>query len=230
MEKNFINVDLSRVRDVRVTYTDLEDNSQEINMEVNFIGDTLISLYFRSKEDFNINYPQKITVKFISERGLFIAKAVLQEVKKQDNFVYFTILAPKKIEHRQNRKYFRINLRRTCVLVATDEEGNSTAFMSRLVNISAGGVLMYKLETMFDSKYVAINPEEYDYFTVILFLDIDIVMKLSARYVRQEQQPESPPSYAFEFIEMKNRDINTISKYLTKKQIEQIKKEKKLGL
>ena len=230
MEKSFINADLTRVRDVRVTYTDLDDNSQEIFAEVNFISDTLISLYFHSKEDFNINYPQTITIKFITERGLFIAKATLQEVKKQDSFVYFTILAPKKIEHRQNRKYYRINLRRTCVLVATDEEGNSTAFMSRLVNISACGILMYKLETMFDSKYVAINPEDYDFFTVVLFLDIDIVLKLSARYVRQEQQPESPPSYAFEFIEMKNRDINTISKYLTKKQLEQIKKQKKLNL
>ena len=139
-------------------------------------------------------------------------------------------MPPKKIEHRQNRKYFRITLKRTCVLVATDEEGNSTAFMSKLVNISAGGILMHKLETMFESKYVAINPDDYAFFTVVLFLDVDLVLKLSANYVRQEQADEATPSYAFEFIEMKNRDINAISKYLTKKQLEQIKQRKKLNL
>ncbi len=230
MEQRFSNADLSKIKDVKVIYTDLDDKTHEVSTEVNFISDILISLYFRCNKEFDINYPQTITVKFITERGLFIAKATLQEVKRLEDFIYLTILSPKKIDHRQNRKYFRINLKRTCVLVGTDEGGDSTAYMSKLVNVSAGGILMHKMETMFESKYVAIEPNDYDFFTIILFLDIDLVLKLAARYVRQEQIDEPTPSYAFEFIEMKPRDINAISKYLTKKQLEQIKQEKKLNL
>ncbi len=230
MEISFGKADLSRIRNIQVSYTDLDGQLQIVDAEVNFISDILISLYLRYKGDFHINYPQTISIKFITDRGLFIAHATLQEIKKQDDTVYLTILAPKRIEHRQNRKYFRISLKRTCVLVCTDEEGNSTAFMSKLVNVSAGGILMHKLETMFDSKYVAIEPFDYDYFTIVLFLDVDLVLKLSANYVRQEQIDEPTPSYAFEFIDMKPRDINAISKYLTKKQLEQIKQEKKLNL
>ena len=136
-------------------------------------------------------------------------------------------MPPSRMNRRQNRKYYRVNLKRTCVLFVTDKEGNSTAFMSKMVDVSAGGVLIHKLESMFSNEIIIINPSDYEYFNIVLFLDLDIVLKLQARPVRTENM-ETSPRYAFEFIKMKQSDIDIISKYVTKEQVEQLKMQNKL--
>ena len=224
---NYNTADLSKLKYVKVIYTGLDSNLHEVKTEVKFIGNELIALYFRDyNRGFNINYPQKVTVKFVCEDGLYSAQSVLQKIEKVDDIVYFTILPPGKMDKRQNRKYYRINLKRTCVLITTKKDGTSSAYMSRLVDVSAGGVLIHRLESMFNDKYVSIEPKDYDYFNIVLFLDLDIVLKLSARYIRHEKAEDSD-RYAFEFTRMKPADTDTISKYVTKEQVEQLKMQNK---
>ena len=224
-EMGYNAAELSKLRYVKVIYTGLDNKQHEIKTEVKFLGEALISLYFRYKQCFDIQYPQEVTIKFVT--GLYIAKSTLQEIKKDDNLVYFTIVPPARMEKRQNRRYYRINLKRTCVLVATDANGNSSGYMSRLVDVSAGGLLIHKLESMFSDEYVTIDPLSYKYFNIVLFLDIDTVLKLSAKFIRWEKGEESS-RYAFEFMRMKQSDIDTISKYVNKEQIEQLKMQQQL--
>ena len=75
---------------------------------------------------------------------------------------------------------------------------------------------------MFDNTYVSIDPAAFSYFNIVLFLDLDIVLKLSARFIRHEKQSDSD-RYAFEFTRMKQCDIDTISNYVTKEQVERLK-------
>jgi len=225
-EMNYNTADLSKLKYIKVVYTGLDSGWHEVKTEVKFMGTELISLYFRDNRGFNINYPQKVTIKFVCEDGLYTAQSTLQKIEKVDELVYFTILPPARMDKRQNRKYFRINLKRTCVLIATKKDGNSAAYMSRLVDVSAGGVLIHQLESMFNDKYVSIDPINYDYFNIVLFLDLNIVLKLSARFIRHEKADESD-RYAFEFVRMKPGDIDTISKFVTREQVEQLKLQNK---
>ena len=219
--------DLSNLKYVKVAYTGLDNKSHEVVTDVQQLGEELISVYFRYKAKFDIKYPQQVTVKFITDGGMFVAESLLQEIKKSDSYVYFTIMPPAKMIKRQERKYYRIQLKRACVLVATDKSGNSSCFMSRLVDISAGGVLIHKLESMYNSDIVSINPQDYKRFNIVLFLDIETVLKLTARFVRQEKNDVSY-RYAFEFTEIQQKDVDTISKYVTKEQVEQLKLQRKI--
>ncbi len=225
-EINYNAADLSKMKYVKVTYTGLDNKQHDIKTEAKFIGESSISVYFRSKLDFDIKYPQEVTVKFVTDGGLFIARSVLQEIKKSDNFVYLTIEPPAKMTKRQERKYYRINLNRACVLVATNKDDCYNVFVSKLVDVSAGGVLIHRLESMLNNEIVAVNPSDYKNYNIILFLDIDTVLKLSARYVRHEKTEESY-RYAFEFTNTKQKDIDTISKYVTKEQVEQLRLQRK---
>lgn len=123
------------------------------------------------------------------------------------------------------RKYIRVGLKRHCVLICTDEYGNSKSYMSRSIDMSLGGVLIHKLESMFSNDYVRINPADFRYFNIVLFLDIDVVLKLSANYVRQEKGRVSY-RYGFEFVGVNNEDLGTVSKYITQEQLRQRKQQK----
>ena len=83
--------DIARPKYVKVTYMGLDNKLHEIKTDVKFIGDMLISVYFRYNKDFNINYPQKVSVKFITEDGLYVAETTLQKIEKSGSFVYFDI-------------------------------------------------------------------------------------------------------------------------------------------
>ena len=217
--------DLSNLKYISVVYTDLNGNLHEAKTEIKHIDTEIIELYFKDRKDCNIDIQQMVTIKFICEDGLYKAKSTLKKFEKIDNNIYLSILPPNALNKQQNRKYYRINLKRTCVLICTDAEGHSDAFMSKMVDVSAGGVLIYQLESMFDNEFVSIYPAAYEYFNIVLFLDLDTVLKLSARFVRQVKA-EKIDRYAFEFIKMKQADIDKISKFVTKEQVEQLKAQK----
>lgn len=224
----YSNASLSNLKYVKIDYV-ADDKLHEIKTEVKFIRDNLIQVYFRSRKDFDLKYPQLVSAKFVAEDCLYTAEVTLNDVQRADNFIYLDLIPPKVMDRRQNRKYYRICLKRTCVLIATDRTGRSTAFMSRLVDVSAGGLLIHQLESMFDSTYINIDPSEYVQYNIVLFLDLDIVLKLSARYVRQEKA-EVSNRYAFEFINIKQSDVDTISQYVTKEQVEQLNLQQKLKI
>ena len=226
-EMSFDEADLSRLKYVKIVYTGPDGESQEIKTQAKFIRSDLTSLFLNSSDDFDINYPQDIVVKFVAEDASYEGQATLQKIERGRTLVAFTITSPKTVERCQNRRYYRINLKRECVLVATDSEKHSSAFLARVIDVSGCGILVNKLETMFSSGYVAIDPAKYEQFHIILFLDIDKVLKLPARFVRQDAT-EGAGKYAFEYTDIKQNDIDLISKYVTKEQIEQINLQKNI--
>lgn len=227
-EVSYNAAELSNYKYVKVIYKGVDNKPHEVMTDVKTLNDSEISLYFKYRVDFDIKCPQEITVKFVTDDGMFVAKSTLKELEKSNRFAFMKILPPSRMEKRQERKYYRVSMKRYCVLIVTDENGNSKGYMSRLVDISAGGVLIHKLESMFNDCFVNINPDDWKQFNIVLFLDIDIVLKLSARFVRCEKQ-EQYYRYAFEFIKIKESDINIISKYVTKEQVEQLNFQQKLG-
>ena len=178
----------------------------------------------KESREFDIECPQEIMLKFVIGDLLYIAKSTLKQVDVKATKVYFRISAPKILELQQQRKYYRIDIKRFCLLVGVNKEGNSTAFVARSINLSAGGVLINRLESMTSNKYITINPEDYEIYHLIIVLEMDQVLKLSARYVRQEEGRKSY-KYAFEFVDIPEQKTDFISKYVIRKQLEELRYE-----
>ena len=214
--------ELSKLKYVKVIYRDNDDEMHEICTEVKFIGNKLISLYFKQSNSFYIKCPQDVILKFVTSDAMYISTAVLQDAKQNDNMVYFSILPPDKMVKQQKRKYSRINLDRSCVLVVNDRSGKSSTYLSKIVNLSASGVLITNLETMFEDKYVAVELSKYDCYHLVLFLEHDKVLKAFTRYVRHDCVDDSH-MYAFHYMNLKPKTISEIDKYVASEQIKQLK-------
>ena len=163
-------------------------------------------------------------MKFVIGELLYVAKAELKGIEIKAAKIFFSLKAPDVLKFEQHRRFYRIDLKRLCILTGTTKEGSSDVYVARSINLSAGGVLINRLETMEDNKYAVINPEKYNKFSMIIMLEMDKILKLKARYVRQEEGKKSW-RYAFEFIDISEDKINYISKYVIGKQIEELSTE-----
>ena len=218
--------DLKVAERIGVKYNDSAGNSRIIDANIIFFSDNNITLSTSDRE-LKIEPPQIVSLKYVYENALCDADTILSSVKKANGLTYLIVDYPKKVIRVNRRRYYRIKLKRTCVLTCTYDDGKSDSFISQLVDISLGGLFFHRLETMYNDEYVKIDPSKYVAFNVVLFLDIDVVIKLAVRYIRQEKGRVSY-RYAFEFLEMKKNVSEKLNKYITREQIQQRKKLKSL--
>ena len=218
---------LSTIKYVKVVYMGLDDKYHEIKTDVKFIGESLISLYFKYSYDFNINYPQDVKLKMVTADAMYIARAVLQEIKKSDKTVYFSVIPPVKMVRRQERKYSRANINRSCVLNVCDEKGIGEVYLAKTVNISGSGILINNPESMQNEDIIELNLSTEKYYNIILFLDADVILKLPARFVRTTEN-DGLTGYAFQFLDLEQKIIDIICKYVTNEQIRQLRMQQRV--
>ena len=181
-------------------------------------------MYFKWKSDFDINYPQEVTIKFVTYDAMYYAQATLQEIKKSDNRIYFSVIPPTKMIRQQKRKYARVELERSCVLAITDEYGRCTTYLTKSINLSACGILLHNLETL-DSNDILkdkVEMSKHAWYNIVIFMEPDVVIKLFAMYVRHECINNSH-RYAFRFFNTKQKDIDLIGKCITNEQLKLLK-------
>lgn len=205
---------LSDLKYIKVIYMGLDNKFHEIKTDVKFIGDSLISLYFNNNQDFNINYPQDIVLKMVTPDAMYIAQAVLHEIKKADKTIWFSVVPPTKMVMRQDRKFNRANIVRPCVLSAYDGVDKGQVYLARSVNLSGSGVLIHKPETMDDDEIIELHPSSIDLYNILLFMDTDIILKLCARYIRTTKHEDSH-GYAFQFIQTDKKNTDIICQEVT---------------
>ena len=214
--------ELSKLKYVKVAYKDIDDEIHEVSTEVKFIGNSLISLYFNQTQNFYAECPQDVILKFVTTDAMYIATAILTEAKKVNNVVYLSIVPPVKIIRQQNRKYTRVNIDRTCILVVDDAKGKSTTYMAKSVNLSASGILINNLKTIIYDEPFESDFSKYDCFHIIMCLESDMVIKQFARYVRHDYVNNSH-RYAFHYMRTKPETVSMINKYAINEQIKQLK-------
>ena len=205
----------TKIKNILVTYTDLENKKNEISVSRDAIGDKFISVYFAYTEDFEINYPQQIILKFVTEEALYIIETELKDIIREKNLIYFTIKSPPQIERRQRRAYFRLNLVKN--------------ILAKIVNLSAGGVKVGRIEKLFpddkkDSSNIKLSM--YKNFYLILVLNSKTLIRLKAKFARYEQGKDGKAYYCFEFVDTPMKDIDTISKFIIVEQVNQHKLER----
>ena len=201
-----------------------ERKKREKEEEKELSEEELKELEEKEVRQYAVECPQRVLLKFVIGELLYVATAELRDVKIKTTKVYFNFTAPVVLKLQQHRRFYRIDLKRLCLLVATNKQGSAEAFVARSINLSAGGVLINRLESATDGRLTMLNGEDYDKFQIIIVLEMDKVLKLQARYVREEQGRKYW-RYAFEFINIPEEKVNFISKYVIGKQIEELNEE-----
>ena len=222
----------TKVKKILVTYTDLESNKNEIEVNRDAFGEKFISVYFLFSENFEINYPQQITLKFITDEALYIVETELKDIIREKNLIYFTIKAPAQIERRQRRAYYRLELTKNVIVVAHDltQSDGISMMLGKIINLSASGAKIGNVEQLFYSD----NYEEqsnvklslYKNFHVILILNSKTLVRLKASFVRYEKSKDGQSNYCLKFEEQRVKDIDIISKFIIVEQINKNKLEK----
>lgn len=210
--------DLVDVESLIVVYIGSDRKKHEVRADIKSIGRHLITLFFQTGKSVSIGYPQNVTLKFLIDDVMYSAETELKEVKTSANTVFLAVQTPENFKQQQNRKYFRMPVNRNGVLVATDNKNFSTAFLTRTVNLSGGGVLLYDFETMSSGNIVTPEIDDKYIYTLVLLLETKIVLKLQAQYIRHEEVNGSH-RYAFQFVNIKTKDLDTICKYVTNEQV-----------
>lgn len=221
----------TKIKNILVTFTDLDNKKNEISVSRDAIGDKFISVYFAYTEDFEINYPQQIILKFVTEEALYIIETELKDIIREKNIIYFTIKSPPQIERRQRRAYFRLNLVKNIIIFANDvtQEDGMLMSLAKIVNLSAGGVKVGRIEKLFpddkkDSSNIKLSM--YKNFYLILVLNSKTLIRLKAKFARYEQGKDGKAYYCFEFVDTPMKDIDTISKFIIVEQVNQHKLER----
>lgn len=210
--------DLVDVESLIVVYIGSDRKKHEVRADIKSIGRHFITLFFQTGKSVSIGYPQNVTLKFLIDDVMYSAETELKEVKTSANTVFLAVQTPENFKQQQNRKYFRMPVNRNGVLVATDNKNFSTAFLTRTVNLSGGGVLLYDFETMSSGNIVTPEIDDKYIYTLVLLLETKIVLKLQAQYIRHEEVKGSH-RYAFQFVNIKTKDLDTICKYVTNEQV-----------
>lgn len=218
--------DLAEVESLIVIYLGSDRKKHEVRAEIKSIGRYLITLFFQTSKPVSIGYPQDVTLKFLIDDVMYSAETELKEVKISANTVFLAVQAPENFKQQQNRKYFRMPVNRSGVLVATDNKNFNTVFLTRTVNLSGGGVLLHDFEAMSSGSIVAPEIDDKYIYTLILLLEANVVLKLQAQYIRHEEVNGSH-RYAFQFVNIKTKDLDTICKYVTNEQVKQLSYKQK---
>lgn len=212
---------LSTLQYIKVIYIGTDNELYEIGTEILTINNDMIQLFLNSQSEINVPCPTGIVLKLVTGDAIHFAKTILKSIKKVNNRVLFTMDAPKKTIRQQNRKHCRINLNRPGVILVEDKDIQKT-YLMQSVNISMGGVLLHNIESLLNDDKIKLQLHKDERCHFVLFLEQNLIIKLYAKLVRSEYIDNSY-RYAFEFIEMPEKYINPLNKYITNEQLKLLK-------
>ena len=212
---------LSSLLYIKVIYTDTNNELYEMNTEIITINNETIQLYFNSSKNFDITCPTGIVLKLVTADAIHYAKTILKETKKIGNKYIFSMDAPKKTIRQQNRKHCRVILNRPGVIL-TNDDGNKQTYITQTENISMGGVLICGAESLLNDDIVKLKLRKDDHCHLVLFVEHKFIIKIEAQLVRIEQIKDSY-RYAFQFVDMPQKYINPLNKYITNEQLKLLK-------
>ena len=224
VEFDFNYKDLLNLHSLEVTFVDLYGKIHTVRANIENVNEHNIMIFFPYMENFNQDVAKQVNIKYVTDNVLYSANVKISSSKVTNDFLYLTVFNPVKVRQLKQRRWYRLALERECVLIAKhkDNPDNNEIYMVTILDVSAGGTLLYRLKSVFDNNPTTIDPNNYSDFIIILFLDVGSVFNIHAKCVRYESRGMLR-KYAFEFVNMTNNDIDMLVKYITKSQIKKRK-------
>ena len=222
-EMPFMISKLSTLQYIKLIFIGANNELIEIRTEVSMINNDIIQLFYISKENINITCPIGVALKFVTRDAIYFAKAILNDIKKVSDKSILVLNAPRKIVRQQNRKFYRIDIERPCVLTVNNGgKDNHQTYITQTVNISKGGALLSNVESILNDEPVSLQLSKDECCHMVLFLEQNLKIKLSAKFIRSESVNGSN-RFAFQFIEILKNYNMPFDKYLTNEEIKLLK-------
>lgn len=213
---------LSTVQYIKVIFIDNNQELREIRTEAHSFNNDIIQLYISGKENINLNYPTGVVLKLVTIDAIYFAKVILKDIKKANGKNIFFLNAPQKAIRQQNRKYYRINVERPCVLLINNDNIKNETFIAQSVNISKGGILIYNIESILNDEQIKLQMSQDDCCNIVMFLEYDLKVKAYAKFVRSECV-DNIHRCAFQFLNIPQKYIIPFDKYLTNEEYKLLK-------
>lgn len=212
---------LSNLQYIKVIYIGSDKELYEINTDIVSISNEVIYLFLNTPKEIDFKCPVGIVLKLVTGDAIHFAKVILKEIKKVNNRILFIMDAPQKTIRQQNRKHCRININCPGVIIVDEKIGKQT-YLTKTVNISMGGVLLSDIESLLNDDKISLQLGKEELCHIVLFIEQNFIVKLCAQFVRCECVDDSY-RYAFQFINMPQKYINPLNKYITNEQIKLLK-------
>ena len=154
-----------------------------------------------------IDTPQKVSLNFIAHDGLYKTNTMLKDVKKEGEYIYFSLENPASLDYQQNREYYRIVAEYDAIYTADTDDGIES-FNAVTYDISAGGVSIVMDKNVISQEEMSI---------VICMPDRDV--KSHLKFIRCERYDENQYKLSFEFTDLSERDYEMLSNLCVTKQL-----------
>lgn len=218
----FIISNFSNLQYIKVVFIDKNDKLCEIQANTNIIDNDMIKLYISKDEKFDLKCPTGVMLKFITKKAIHFAKTILVGIEDDCYELIFLLKMPNKSIQQQNRKFYRINTSRPCVLLLNSDGSNAQTYIAQSVNISKGGVLLGDIESLLSDKKRKLELSEKCHCHITMFLKHNLKIKSYAKFIRAECINDSY-RYAFQFIDMAPTYLKALDTYITQEELKLLK-------
>lgn len=200
------NLNIDNIKYVKILYANIEGNPVSLKTAIKKIDEKEIITCLKYEKAFNIKTPQAITLSIICSEGLYRTKTQLKSYLLEEPYIFLFMETPSSLEYQQNREYFRIPAKYSCIYYVKNEYTTET-YTTQTVDISANGVSIVLPNHVFseDDAEIEMMVEERLICTKI-------------RYVRSEKT-ENGYKLSFTYSDLSNRDRDYISQVCIKKQL-----------
>lgn len=199
---------LEEIKYVKIAYRDSEGFIENIKAAIKEINEREIIACAKFNEGLDIEVPQEVDFSVICNDGIYKTKTILKSAENDEPYVFFILETPIGIEYQQNREYFRVPVKYSCIYKVKD--GSKTQeYQTETADISANGISI-----ILPNHIISENLAE-------ITVNIDGIQILTkARYIRSEKI-DSGYRLSFSFVSISELDRDYISQVCIKKQLEQ---------
>lgn len=199
---------LEEIKYVKIAYRDSDGFIENIKAAIKEINEREIIACAKFNEGLDIGLPQEVEFSVICNDGIYKTKTILKSAENDEPYVFFILETPIGIEYQQNREYFRVPVKYSCIYKVKD--GSKTQeYQTETADISANGISI-----ILPNHIISENLAE-------ITVNIDGIQILTkARYIRSEKI-DSGYRLSFSFVSISELDRDYISQVCIKKQLEQ---------
>jgi len=205
------NLNAENVNYIKISYRDKDNFVHCIKAAIRYINQIEILASAKTDEYSFISSPQTVELGIACDNGLYKAKTILQRVEYDSPYILFSLKRPEEMEFHQNREYFRVKIQEN-VNISYEIDDGTNLLSSVTYDLSAKGV---RIELEKEVEF----PDEV---TLSLFFQNRII-EVKAKYIRTDID-DNIIKASFQFIDIKQPDLDFISQICFKKQLEERRK------
>ena len=193
---------------IKITCCDRWDNEHTIKATLKSVTPNDLKVCAKIEDKLFIDTPQQVEMFIITSDGKFNTTTTLKYTEYDAPYMFFILNKNSNFSFQQSREYFRIKYKEGAIISFNDGDENKR-IVCNTIDISANGV---KLEL----------PSRYNIpKNVSLLLIIDRKeFNIPASLVRISNENETP-SASFCFDNLKEQEVDFISKFCIQKQLEE---------